>query len=39
MILFIDMVLFDEEKQNKRIEDLRKKEEEDLLHIDSWMTI
>jgi type IV pilus assembly protein PilB len=30
VILYIHMVLFDEDKQNKRINDLRKKEEEDL---------
>jgi type II secretory ATPase GspE/PulE/Tfp pilus assembly ATPase PilB-like protein len=30
MLLFSVMVLFDEDKQNKRISDLRKKEEEDL---------
>jgi type IV pilus assembly protein PilB len=30
VILYIHMVLFDEDKQNKRIGDLRKKEEEDL---------
>ena len=30
MVLFINMVLFDEDKQNKRVSDLRKQEEEDL---------
>lgn len=30
MLLFTDMVIFDEEKQNKRLDDFRKKEEEDL---------
>lgn len=30
MLLFVDMILFDEDKQNKKIDYLRKQEEEDL---------